>query len=290
LRQLLVARATGQVPESFTVTVAQPERLAEQAKGIDDAKLVGAIDSLSAAVAAMREGDDPRLTLEVALLKVATPSLDSSREALLRRIESLESRLTGGAPGAASSAGRAGAEDDARAQDAAEPAIELPEPAEAASPATPPVEDPPKQNDPEPEASVAVATVEIDQVVDAWPAVVDHLRDSGSAMLSTLFDEARPLGIDEERSVLRIGFPSSAKFNKKKAEAKGNVERMTEAIAAIVGQPLRPAYELIEDEAPAVAPEEPAELSDDEKVDLIKDNFDATEVVPDDDARESEAG
>ncbi len=31
LRQLLVARATGEVPESFTVTVAQPERLAEQA-------------------------------------------------------------------------------------------------------------------------------------------------------------------------------------------------------------------------------------------------------------------
>ena len=101
LRQLLVARATGEVPDSFTVTVAQPERLAEQAKSIDDAKLVGAIDSLSSAVAAMREGDDPRLTLEVALLKVATPSLDSSREALLRRIESLESQLTGGARGEA---------------------------------------------------------------------------------------------------------------------------------------------------------------------------------------------
>ena len=95
LRQLLVTRATGEVPESFTVTVAQPERLAGQAKTVDDAKLVGAIDALSAAVAAMREGDDPRLTLEVALLKVTTPSLDSSREALLRRIESLESRLTG---------------------------------------------------------------------------------------------------------------------------------------------------------------------------------------------------
>src|SRR5262249_9919531 len=59
-------------------------------------KLVGAIDSLSGAVAAMREGDDPRLTLEVALLKVATPSLDSSREALLRRIETLESQIGGG--------------------------------------------------------------------------------------------------------------------------------------------------------------------------------------------------
>jgi DNA polymerase III subunit gamma/tau len=290
LRQLLVARATGEVPESFTVTVAQPERLAGQAKEIDDAKLVGAIDSLSAAVAAMREGDDPRLTLEVALLKVATPSLDSSREALLRRIESLESRLTGGAPGAASSAGRAGADADAGAQSADKPAIEPPEPAEAAPPATPPVDEAPaEQAEAEPEASVATASVEIEQVTEAWPAVVDHLRDSGSAMLSTLFDEARPLGIDEERSMLRIGFPTSAKFNKKKAEASANVERMTEAIGVVVGTRMRPAYELIEEDVPSAAPEGSTEMTEEEMVDLIKDNFDASEVGPDD-ARESETG
>src|SRR3954470_11210009 len=295
LRQLLVARATGQVPESCTVTVAQPERLAEQAKNVDDAKLVGAIDALSAAVAAMREGDDPRLTLEVALLKVSTPSLDASREALLRRIESLESRLTGGAPGSSSPEGGARDEREPRAQPEDERApIELPEPSGPEAPPTPPVGDSPKEKEQEPEpeaeASVATATVEIERVVEAWPAVVDHLREGGSAMLSTLFDEARPLKIDEERSVLLIGFPESAKFNKKKAEAKGNVERMTEAITVIVGTTLRPVYELVEGDAPAVEPEQAVELSDEEKIDLIKDNFDATEVVPDDEARESEAG
>ncbi len=283
LRQLLVTRATGQVPESFTVTVAQPERLAEQAKKMDDAKLVGAIDSLSSAVSAMREGDDPRLTLEVALLKVATPSLDSSREALLRRIESLESRLTGGGAGEAGSAGsRSGAQAESPAPGP---------PAENASPAPTPVEQPASE-DPEPdaEASVATATVEIDRVVEAWPAIVGHFRDSGSAMLSTLFDEARPLGIDEERSMLQVGFPSSAKFNKKKAESSVNVERMAEAITLIVGTRLRPTYELIEGEEEQAAPETSAEVSEDDLVDMIKDNFDATEVVPDDDARESEAG
>ena len=288
LRQLLVARATGEVPDSFTVTVAQPERLAGQAEAIDDAKLMGAIDALSAAVAAMREGDDPRLTLEVALLKVATPSLDSSREALLRRIESLESRLPGGVGGEAGSAGSsspmagsstAGARDSSPA-----PAL----PAENASPAAPPVDDP------EPEASVATTSVDIERVVELWPAVVDHLRDSGSAMLSTLFDEAKPLGIDEERSVLRIGFPPSAKFNKKKAESKANVERMTEALASIAGHRLRPAYELIDGQGEGAAPEESAEISEDELVDLVKDSFDANEVVPSeiipDDARERGTG
>ena len=257
LRQLLVTRATGQVPESFTVTVAQPERLAEQAKKMDDAKLVGAIDSLSSAVAAMREGDDPRLTLEVALLKVATPSLDSSREALLRRIESLESRLTGGGGGEAGSAGsgspmarstEAGAQAESPAPGA---------PAENDSPAPPPVEQEPEEPEaePEPAATVGTATVEIDRVIEAWPAIVGHFRDSGSAMLSTLFDEARPLEIEQERSMLRIGFPGSAKFNKKKAESSVNVERMTEAITLIVGTRLRPVYELIEGEEQQAAPE-----------------------------------
>jgi DNA polymerase-3 subunit gamma/tau len=287
LRQLLVARATGEVPESFTVTVAQPERLAEQAKSIEDAKLMGAIDALSGAVAGMREGDDPRLTLEVALLKVATPSLDSSREALLRRIEQLESRFAEGAPGAASSAGRAGAEDDARAQTADEPAIEQPEPAESAPSATPLGDGSPQQAGPE--ASIATASIQIERVVELWPAVVDHLRDSGSEMLSTLFDDARPVAIDEERSMLRIGFPASAKFNKRKAESPANIERMTEAIAAISGHGLRPAYELIEEENEAAPPEGSAEMTEEDLIDLIKDNFDASEVVPDD-ARESGAG
>jgi DNA polymerase-3 subunit gamma/tau len=272
LRQLLVARATGEVPDSFTVTVAQPERLAGQAKAIDDAKLMGAIDALSGAVAGMREGDDPRLTLEVALLKVATPSLDASREALLRRIEALESRLNGEVGPTV-----------ARAEPAEPEPAEAPEDVEAPEP--PPAEDEPTDGD-EPQAGVATATIELEQVVELWPAVVDHLRDSGSAMLSTLFDEARPLGIDEERSVLRIGFPASAKFNKKKAESSANVERMTEAIASIAGPRLRPTYELIDGQNDDAALEESAEMSEEELIDLVKDSFDANEVVPGD-ARES---
>jgi DNA polymerase-3 subunit gamma/tau len=289
LRQLLVARATGEVPESFTVTVAQPERLAGQAKGIDDAKLMGAIDSLSGAVAAMREGDDPRLTLEVALLKVATPSLDSSREALLRRIESLESRLPGGVAGEAGSAGSSSpmAGSSAPASQASSPAPAPP--AETASPAAQPVDEAPSEQPEEPQGAVATATIEIEKVRELWPAVVDHLRDSGSAMLSSLFNEARPLGIDEERSVVRIGFPASANFNKKKAESPPNVERMTEALASIAGHRLRPVYELIDEPGDGAAPETAPEMSEDELVDLVKDSFDASEVVPDD-TRESEAG
>jgi DNA polymerase III subunit gamma/tau len=301
LRQLLVARATGEVSESFTVTVVQPERLAEQAKAIDDAKLMGAIDSLSAAVAAMREGDDPRLSLEVALLKVTTPSLDASREALLRRIEQLESRFGEGAggpasparatgegvPGAPASGARAGDGSASRARTEVEPATENRAP--SAAPPDPP-EQPETSEPSEPEAAVAteVASIELERVVELWPAVVGHLRESGEEMLSTLFEGARPLGINEERSMLRIGFPASTKFNKRKAEAPANVERMAETIHAITGVRLRPAYELTEEDGGEVG-EEPTEMSDDDLIEMIKTNFDAREIDSDE-ARERETG
>jgi hypothetical protein len=107
-------------------------------------------------------------------------------------------------------------------------------------------------------------------------------------MLSTLFDDARPLGIDDERSVVRIGFPGSAKFNKKKAESSTNIERMSEAFAAVVGERLRPVYEVVADDGAAAQEKQPA-VDEEELVEMIKDNFDASEVVPDD-TRESEAG
>ncbi len=90
--------------------------------------------------------------------------------------------------------------------------------------------------------------------------------------------------------MVRIGFPSSATFNKKKAESSVNLERMTEAITLIVGTRMRPVYELIEVEEQQAVPEASADVNEDDLVDMIKDNFDATEVVPDDDAPESEAG
>jgi DNA polymerase-3 subunit gamma/tau len=307
LRQLLVARATGEVPESFTVTVAQPDRLAGQAKEIGDAQLIGAIDSLAAAVAAMREGDDPRLSLEVALLKVATPSLDSSREALLRRLEQLERAQDGG--GSSPAPSPAAARDVVETAPASE-GQEMPErPDEGAA------DDPPREAEPDaPRADstdeaepgvrpphvaettaavgVAVTTLDVKRMLELWPAVVDHVRESGSEMLSSLFDGARPLGVDQERSQLRIGFPASAKFNKRKAEAKGNVELIAESLQAIAGARLKPVYELIDEE-----PEGPKEgegataMADEEIIELLKAKFDASEVVDDgDEDRRSEAG
>ena len=78
LRQLIVIRTVGEAPDSFTVTAAEPERLRAQAEAISELTLGRSVDTLSAALAAIREGDEPRMTVELALLRCARPQLDPS--------------------------------------------------------------------------------------------------------------------------------------------------------------------------------------------------------------------
>ena len=97
LRQLIVVRTIGQAPDSFTVTAAEPERLRAQAEAISELTLGRSVDVLSKALADIREGDEPRMTVELALLRCARPQLDPSREAFAERLERLEAGAGGGA-------------------------------------------------------------------------------------------------------------------------------------------------------------------------------------------------
>jgi len=95
LRHLLVTQTTGEVPASFVVTATDSARLQSQAATIGPATLIRTIDDLANALTAVREGDDARMAVEIALLKAARPDLDPSTEGLLRRVERLEEQLTG---------------------------------------------------------------------------------------------------------------------------------------------------------------------------------------------------
>ncbi len=98
LRHLLVTQTTGEVPTTFVVTATDTARIQQQAQAVGAATLVRTIDELAAALTAVREGDDARMAVEIALLKAARPDLDPSTEGLLRRIERLEAQLAGGSP------------------------------------------------------------------------------------------------------------------------------------------------------------------------------------------------
>jgi DNA polymerase III subunit gamma/tau len=98
LRHLLVTQTTGEVPATFVVTATDTERISRQAGAVGAAALVRTIDELASALTAVREGDDARMAVEIALLKAARPDLDPTTEGLLARIEKLERQLAGNAP------------------------------------------------------------------------------------------------------------------------------------------------------------------------------------------------
>jgi DNA polymerase-3 subunit gamma/tau len=90
LRHLLLVQHMGEVPETLPVTEETRERLRAQANQLGEAAVIRLLDLLHVAVDDMRQGGDPRLPLELALVKVTRPAADMSRESLSFRLERLE--------------------------------------------------------------------------------------------------------------------------------------------------------------------------------------------------------
>jgi DNA polymerase III subunit gamma/tau len=97
LRHLLLVQHLGEVPESVPVTEETRERLRAQANQLGEPTVLRLCDLLAIAIEDMRQGGDPRLPLELALVKVTRPGADLSQESLSYRIEQLE-RGRGEAP------------------------------------------------------------------------------------------------------------------------------------------------------------------------------------------------
>jgi DNA polymerase-3 subunit gamma/tau len=92
LRHLLLVQHMGEVPDSLPVTEETRERLREQANQVGEATVLRLCDLLAVAVEDTRQGGDPRLPLELALVKVTRPAADLSRESTAFRLEQLETR------------------------------------------------------------------------------------------------------------------------------------------------------------------------------------------------------
>ncbi len=310
LRHLLVTQTVGEVPNTFVVTATDADRLSAQAGSIGAATLVRTIDELANALTAVREGDDARMAVEIALLKAARPDLDPSTEGLLRRVEKLEASAgrpagpvaagdppplpvakasSGAVPptapptGETAPAGEQAPGEDAQASERDEPAAESPAadvaPAGGADSGGPRTEaEPPPAGPPEVVTGPAGQNpLSLEEIQRTWPAVLDKLRETSPALAAT-FDGARPVSLDEEG--LKVGFPAELTFNKKKAETPEKRELMADAIEDVLGERLRPTYVLLDGESAAL-PEEAAsagEIDHDALVEKLKSEFDAEEV------------
>jgi DNA polymerase III subunit gamma/tau len=254
LRHLMLVRHMGEVPDTLPVTEEARERLREQANQLPAATVVRLIDLLHVAVEDMRQGGDPRLPLELALVKVTRASSDLSRESLAYRIEQLEA---GGGAGQVPAASRP------------------PRSVEA------PVAPPPAEEDAEPEPVARPAeggtppVLELEHLQEAWRRSVLPAVEHRSVPASAMLMEAHPSALAGD--TLTLEFPPKAGFHRNQAEDPRNQELLREALYEVTGRRLELAF-VTGEPAEKVAPEPERPATEEEIVGLIKSTFDAREL------------
>ena len=239
LRHLLLVQHMGEVPESLPVTEEARERLRAQANQLGEATVIRLIDLLAVAVDDMRQGGDPRLPLELALVKVTRPGADLSRESTAYRLEQLESR--GPATGHGPPAG-----------------VETPPPAEAA-----------------PGSATAPPDIELVQLQEAWARTIVPAVAERSIPISTVLGEARPA--DLAGNTLTVEFPANASFHRQLAEEPKNVTLLADALYEVTGRRLALAFAVGEDEEGDGGEELEGPAGEERILELMKETFDAQE-------------
>jgi len=100
VRNIFLTRQLGQPPRTAPITADARADLARQAQAFDERTLMAFADGLVAVQSDLREGGDPRLPLELLLVKLTRPSSERSVDALLRRVDALEAGAPHAAPAA----------------------------------------------------------------------------------------------------------------------------------------------------------------------------------------------
>ena len=251
LRQIMLAQHLGDVPEAAASSEESRERLKAQANQLEEATVLRLVDLLAVAVDDMRQGGDPRLPLELALVKVTRPASDLSRESIAFRLERLEQ---GQVPNSAVSISdtKPGPEEPAAAEAQAAPE---PEPAPVPVP-------------------VGAPGLELTQLQEAWAReVLTAVEERGGIPTASLLREAHPAELSGD--TLTLEFPPSAQFHRDLARDPKNAGLLADALYDVTGRRLELVFELGEAREAPVAEDEPA--GEDEFVARFQQEFDTRE-------------
>jgi DNA polymerase-3 subunit gamma/tau len=266
LRHLLLVQHLGAVPETLPATEEAREKLLAQANQLPEASVLRLCDLLAVAVDDMRQGGDPRLPLELALVKVTRPGADLSQESLAYRLELLEQR--GHVPvGRVAQAPARGTVPGTEASREARANVAPAEPEAATAPETVP--------EPEAGAVPAPPSLAFEQLQEAWARSVLPAVQERSIPTESVLREARPVALEADE--LTLEFPAEAEFHRRLAEDPKNASVLREALFQVTGRKLAVMF-VTGEKREREEPDETAPPSEDDLVALFKETFDAREV------------
>jgi DNA polymerase III subunit gamma/tau len=229
LRDLIIVAATADRASAVLRGIPQDQldTMSAQAAVFGQAELSRAADVVNTALTEMTGATSPRLHLELMVARILVPASDDSARGALARVERLERRIN--VDDAAGSAGQP-------AQRSAPPIAEKPA---AANPAaeTPAAETPAAETPAaSPAPAAAPGSVTLQQIRDAWPEILDIVRESKmSAWVVLETAQARDL---RDGDVLTVSFPSDndvASFKQSGPGATGVSEFLRTAILQVLG-------------------------------------------------------
>jgi DNA polymerase-3 subunit gamma/tau len=235
LRHLLLVQHMGEVPESAPVTEETRERLRAQANQLGEPAVIRLIDLLAVAVDDLRQGGDPRLPLELALVKVTRPAADLSRESIAYRLEQLESR-----------------------QHVPSSPVPGPGPETRLDETRPP--------------EVAPPPIELAQLQEAWQrTILPAVEEKGGIPIASVLREAQPAQLLDD--TLTVELPAGATFHRQVAEEPKNATLLAETLYEVTGRHLALEFALGEHTAGDDEPDEPA--GEERILELMRETFDA---------------
>jgi DNA polymerase III gamma/tau subunit len=241
-------------------TAEEQKQLLHHGEAFHGSGVLRAMETIGEAVVEMRTAPDPRLVLEVAVVRLARREARTREETLLDRVERLERQLAGSAtapaPPSVAAAVAAAPPPEPGSKQSSGPMLTArapaPKPATETAAAEPPAEAP----------SAPSAAVDLDEVILAWPAALEALK----APVRATVVQAQPIGVED--GVIVFGAPRS-RFDAINARFRSEASAIKEALAARLGvQPrilVRPHdFDAADALRPVSSPEGPAVANSDE--------------------------
>jgi DNA polymerase-3 subunit gamma/tau len=284
LRDLYVVKHMEQIPGSIAMTEEQQQTLLSQAARVPTARVVAFIDLLGEATRAIRQGSDPRLELELVLIKMtalggaapvrpegaAAPAAALAPAAVPAPVRTPAPPPPTGAPRSADAARD-------RPAVAGRPRPQ-PSPAEPGEAVARPAEEPPAPTPAAPEPAAA-AGAELEHIRRAWPVIVEAIKKRALGLSAVLFD-GRPDAIEGTQLVIR--FPAGHRFQADQVNRGDNPKVISDVVREVTRNELTVVARVAAE--PAGEPEPQNEdariLKKDELLQVLKKEFDA-ELIDD---------
>jgi DNA polymerase-3 subunit gamma/tau len=257
LRALFLCQQLGDPPEEVAATDDERARLLAQADRLQPATVHRFVDLLRDANDQVREGADPRLPLELAMVRICRPAGELELQALEQRIARLEAGVTSAPP---------------------------PRPAPAAAPATPApaaaTESPTPSPPPPPPVAVAAPRTNLELVPEQWRDTILPELSRRSKPLAALMQHATEVKVNADQ--VEISFPQSKSFARAGTDTPANRKVLAQVLAMAAGGTVDVRLTVSDDPEPEPEHEAEAErqptLSEDEFLTHVKHTFDAREI------------